>query len=353
MDIKVRAVNVEDKSTQEIEQELLDNASSETTSTETTDAVEPDELDETKVLSFIKNRYGKEIDSVEQLISAREETPDIPEDIASYLKYRNETGRSYNDYLKLNENFDELNEDELLKRYFISTEDGIDEEDVDVLMSDFSFDEDLDEESDIKKKRLARKKTVAKAKDYFKQQKGQYGQPLESSAAGLPPDEQEEFKAFKQYLKEAETVEQENKRKSEWFEQKTNEVLSNDFKGFEFKIGDKTFNYSPSNVEDVKKDNSSPMNFISKFINEEGLLTNAAEYHKSLSVAMNPSKFAQYFYEQGKADAVGDVSRKSKNINMDIRQTPQTSRKDGLSIRAVTPPSNGNRLVIRSNNNNN
>lgn len=353
MDIKVKAVNVEDKSTQEIEQELLDNAAGAAAPEKTADVNEPEGLDESKVLSFIKNRYGKEIDSVEQLIAAREETPDIPEDIASYLKYRNETGRGYNDYLKLNENIDELNEDELLKRYFMSTEDGIDEEDVDVLMSDFSFDEDLDEESDIKKKRLARKKTVAKAKDYFKQQKEQYGQPLESSAAGLPPNEQEEFKAFKQYLKEAETVEQENKRKSEWFEQKTNEVLSNDFKGFEFKIGDKTFNYSPSNVEDVKKDNSSPMNFISKFINEEGLLTNAAEYHKSLSVAMNPSKFAQYFYEQGKADAVGDVSRKSKNINMDIRQTPQTSRKDGLSIRAVTPPSNGNRLVIRSNNNKN
>lgn len=350
MDIKVRALGDEEsKSAQQVEQELLDKAEQGNAVEETTDEPEAPELDETRVLSFIKEHYGKEVNSFDELLAERESQNDVPEDIAGYLKYRQETGRGMEDYLKLNQDYDALDEDELLKSYLLSTEEAIDEDDVDVLLEEYSFDEDLDEESEIKKKRLARKKAVAKAKDYFNQQKEQYGKPLESSTAGLSPEEKEAFEAYKQYVKEADTYEEENKRKSEWFVQKTDEVFSNEFKGFEFKVGDKSVVYAPGDVEEIRKANSSPMNFIGKYLDENGMLKDAAEYHKALSVAMNPSRFAQYFYEQGKADAVTDESRKSKNINMDMRGASQTTRKDGLSIKAVTPPSNGNRLVIRSN----
>jgi hypothetical protein len=355
MDIKVRALDENEvKSTQQVEQELLDqHEDAQKVDGKENEQPEGDtsatELDESQVLSFIKDRYGKEVNNFDELLAERESQEDIPEDIAGYLKYRQETGRTMEDYLKLNEDFEALGDDDLLKRYLLSTEDGVDEEDLDVLMEDYSFDEDLDDESDIKKKRLARKKAVAKAKEYFNEQKEKYGKPLESSTAGMSSEDKEAFEAYKQYVSESKTIEEENQRKSDWFVKKTDEVFNTEFKGFEFRIGDKSVVYSPGDAEELKKSNSSPMNFIGKFLDENGMLSDAAEYHKALSVAMNPSRFAQYFYEQGKADAVDDVSRKSKNINMDTRAVSQNARKDGLSIRAVTPPSNGNRLVIRSN----
>ena len=346
MEIKVRAVDaVEQKSAQEIEQELLEQAEDKTQGQQEFD--EP-ELSEEQVLSFIKNRYNKEVDTLDQLIEQRSANQEIPEDIASYMKFRQETGRGYEDYLKLNRNYDELDEEQLIKEYLLSTEEGIDPDDVDFMLEDYRFDEEFDDDADVKKKRIARKKTVAKAKEYFNSQKEQYAKPLESSTVGMPQEEREAFEAYKQYLKEADTIQQENQRKSEWFQKKTDEVFSKDFKGFEFQVGGKKVIYSPGNADEVKKANATPMNLIGKFLDNDGLLTDPKGYHQALSVAMNPSKFAEFFYEQGKSDAVENLSRKSKNINMDQRRAPETTRKDGLSIRSVSQPSNGNRLVIRS-----
>lgn len=353
MEIKVRAVESgEQKSAQEVEQELLQKHEQQSqepeASNDVTEESEAPELSEEQVLSFIKNRYNKEVDTLDQLVEERSANQEIPEDIASYMKYRQETGRGYDDYLKLNRNYDELDEEQLIKDYLLSTEEGIDPDDVDFMLEDYRFDEEFDDDADVKKKRIARKKTVAKAKEYFNSQKEQYAKPLESSPAGMPQEEKEAFEAYKQYLKEADTIQQENQRKSEWFQQKTNEVFNKEFKGFEFQVGDKKVVYSPGDAEEIKKANSTPMNLIGKFLDDDGLLTDPQGYHQALSVAMNPSKFAQFFYEQGKADAVDDVSRKSKNIKMDTRRAPETTRKDGLSIRTVSQPSNGNRLVIRS-----
>ena len=89
-------------------------------------------------------------------------------------------------------------------------------------------------------------------------------------------------------------------------------------------------------------------NFVGKFLDDKGLIADAKGYHKALAVAMNPEKFAQFFYEQGVAKAVDDVTRKSKNINMDIRKSPQLSTKDGLKIRSVGDKSSGRGLKIRS-----
>jgi hypothetical protein len=354
MEIKVREVTdeVESKSVQEVEKELLEQHERELNgdvSSKTQAEEEPEEsMTEEQVLSFIKDRYGDEVNNLDELISKRESTGELPEDVASYMKYRQETGRSFEDYLKLNQDFDSMNEDELLRNYLISTEEGVDEDDVDVLLEDYQYDEELDDESEVKKKKVAKKKAVAKAKKFFNSQKEEYAKPLESSGAGVPQGEAEDFEAYKKYLKEAKTQQQEVAKRSEWFEKKTNEVFSDEFKGFEFKIGEKKLTYSPGSLEEVKKSNSDITNFVGKFLDKDGLMTDAQGYHKALSVAMNPEKFAQFFYEQGKADAVDDVSRKSKNINMDERRTFETSSRNGLKIRAMSEPSNGNKLRIRS-----
>lgn len=355
MEIKVREVSeeVESKSIQEVEQELLNKHEAEVNggddvSSKTQDESEPT-MDEQQVLSFLQNRYGEEVNSLDELIEKRASSQEIPEDVASYLKYRQETGRSFEDYLKLNQNYDEMEEDDLLRNYLLSTEEGVDQDDVDVLLEDYTFDEDLDDEVDVKRKKVAKKKAVAKAKKYFNSQKEQYAKPLESSGNGLSPAEREEFEAYKKQLNESSSHNEEMKRRSEWFQQKTNEVLSDDFKGFEFNVGDKKMVYAPASVNDLKKSNSDITNFIGKFLDEDGLIKDAQGYHRALSVAMNPEKYAQFFYEQGKADAVDNISRKSKNINMEERRVfESSSNKNGLKIRAVSEPSNGNRLRIRT-----
>jgi hypothetical protein len=363
MEIKVRDVTDEvgNKSVQEIESELLEKHEREqseklesqedgvSSKTQGYSSGDDSKMSEQQVLSFLQDRYGEEVNSLDELIEKRASSQDIPEDVAAYLKYRNETGRGFEDYLKLNQDYDDMDEDELLKNYLLSTEEGVDPSDIDVLLEDYSFDEELDDEADVKKKRVAKKKAVAKAKKFFNSQKEQYSKPVESSGVGMSPEEKKEFEAYKQQLKESHTQENEVERRAEWFKKKTGELFADDFKGFEFKVGDRELVYSPASASELKKSNSDITNFIGKFLDEDGLMKDATGYHKALSIAMNPEKFAQFFYEQGKSDAVDDVSRKSKNINMEQRKVfESSSNKNGLKIRAVSEPSNGNRLRIRS-----
>jgi hypothetical protein len=196
MEIKVKEVGVvEEKSVQEVEQELLEkheeklneesgtdvegveesNEPTNTTQEQESvqpesqaqeDTTQPSELNEESVLSFIKNKYGREINSLDELTAAQE-SEEMPEDVAAYYKYKKETGRGIDDYVKLSKDFNELNPDTLLREYLSATEEGLDSEDIDMLMEDYSYDEDLDDDADIKKIKIARKKTIAKAKKYF------------------------------------------------------------------------------------------------------------------------------------------------------------------------------------------
>lgn len=378
MELKVKEVSgVEEKSKQEIEEKLLEEheekevqeetkseqdspeASLDNQETETSQSVEEPvegkteaELREEDVLSFIKNRYNKEITSVEELFQSKTEDQELPEDVSAYLEYRKKTGRGYQDYLKLNRDFDSMNEDTLLREYLSSTEDGLDDEDIDVLMEEYSYDEDIDDESEIKKIKLAKKKTIAKAKKFFNEQKKMYKEPLESSTASISESEKEEIEAYKQYMQQAKTQEEELKRRRDWFLNKTNELFSEDFKGFDFKIDDKQFTYTPtSDYSELKKIQSDTTNFVKKFMNQDGLIEDVKGYHKSLAIAMNPERFAKYFYEQGKAEATDDVTRKIKNVNMSERRSPEITKKEGFQVRSVNPDS-GRGLKVKSRNKN-
>jgi hypothetical protein len=307
-----------------------------------------EELDEQKVLSYIGKRYNKQINSFDDLVAERKEAEALPEDVAAYMKYKKETGRGFEDFLKLKKDFDTMDSEQLLKEYLTSTQQGLDEDDIETLMDDYRYDEDIDDESAVKKVKIAKKKIVAEAKKFFNEQKEMYKVPLESSAAFVPDEEKEEYESYKQYTKQAKTVQEENERKRSWFDQKTNDVFSNEFKGFEFKINDKSFSFSPGDAAELKSIQSNPSSFIGKFLDENGLIKDAVGYHKSLAIAMHPDKFAKYFYEQGMSDATEDVMRKTKNINMSERRAPEVSKtSDGMQVRAVNPDS-GKSLKIRS-----
>ena len=381
MELKVRAVEAtEEKSVQEVEQELLEkheekfNDSNETTeqtpqikmdfaeegvvkdtpkaeetSEETPEPVqEQAELSEEDVLSYIGKRYGKEINSLDELNAARQEAEELPEDVAAYFKYKKETGRGIEDYVKLQRDFSAMNPDSLLREYLTVTEgEGLDPEDIDSLMEDYSWDEELDEESVIKKAKLAKKKTIAKAKKFFNEQKELYKQPLESRPVVDSQSNNEELQEYRQYLESVKTQQQESEAKRNWFLKETDKVFTEDFKGFDFVLDDKTVTFSPGDAQTIKKTQETPMNFINKYLDDKGLINDAAGYHRALSIAMNPDKFAKFFYEQGKSEATEDVIRKTKNINMSERRAPAVTNKGGFQVKSVNPDS-GRGLKIRS-----
>jgi len=378
MDIKVREVTTEEKSSQEIEQELLDKheekTQSQTEQVETTEVkveeqpepevevkevndieqeekpveqvVEeqppqmenPPELDENEVLSYIGKRYGKEINSIDELVSEREESEPLPEDVAAYLKYKKETGRGFNDFAKLQRDYTDLSPDALLREYYSITEEGLDSEDIDLLMEDFVFDEEIHEPTEIKKIKLAKKKEIAKAKRFLKQQQEQYKQPLESRESSATANN-DELIEYRQYLETAKTQEEQANHKRQWFVKKSDEVFNTEFKGFKFKIGEDQVVYTPGSASELKKAQETPLNFVNKFLDSNGYLKDAEGYHRSLAIAMNPEKFAQFFYEQGKSQATDDVMRKTKNVNMSERSAPEVSVKSGFQVKSVSQPS--------------
>jgi len=378
MDIKVREVTAEEKSSQQIEQELLDKheekTQSQTEQVETTEVkveeqpqqevevkeetenvqeekpveevVEqqppqtqtPPELNEDEVLSYIGKRYGKEINSIDELVSEREESEPLPEDVAAYLKYKKETGRGFNDFAKLQRDYTDLSPDALLREYYSITEEGLDSEDIDLLMEDFVYDEDVHEPTEIKKIKLAKKKEIAKAKKFLKQQQEQYKQPLESRESSATANN-DELIEYRQYLEVAKTQEEQASHKRQWFVKKSDEVFNTEFKGFKFKIGEDQVVYTPGSASELKKAQETPLNFVNKFLDSNGYLKDAEGYHRSLAIAMNPEKFAQFFYEQGKSQATDDVIRKTKNINMSERSAPEVSVKSGFQVKAVSQPS--------------
>jgi hypothetical protein len=366
MEMKVREVTpIATKSVQEVEGELLakhdeqfltvtDPAQVITSAPESvpTEVVpEPSapveaELQEKDVLSYISKRYNKQINSFDDLVSENSQE-ELPEDVSTYLKYRKETGRGFEDFLKLKEDFDSMEPDDVLRSYLKSTQVGLDSEDIDVMMEDYSHDEDLDDDATIRKSKLAKKKMVAEAKQYFKTQKEKYKLPLESSTVGISTEDREELDAYKQYISQANTLDQETDRKREWFSKKTDEVFSDEFKGFEFKLDDQVLRFTPGDASELKKAHQTPANFINKYLDESGMMRDAAGYHRALAVAMNPERFAKFFYEQGKSSATEDVNRKIKNINMTERQAPQPISRDGFQVKAIDPDA-GRGLKIRS-----
>ena len=358
MEIKVKALDgIETKSTQEVEKELLEkheeqfeDAKEEVNVVEEASQAESTEetsLTDEEVLSYIGKRYGKDINSFDELMTERETSEELPEDVAAYFKYKKDTGRGMDDYVKLQRDFDSMQDDSLLAEYYLTTEDGLNHEDVKDMIDEYSYDEDIDEEKFIRKQRLSKKKEIAKARKFFTEQKDAYRQPLESRQVGTSDDTKKQLEEYKQYLDDAKSYQEETTRKGDWFSEKTNELFNDEFKGFEFNLDDNTVTFSPSDVSTLKKTNETPMNFYNKYLDESGLLKDAAGYHRALSMAIHPDKFAQFFYEQGKSAAVDDVMRKQKNVSMTTRNTPEVGVKGGMKIRAVNSDS-GRGLKIRS-----
>ena len=260
-------------------------------------------------------------EEVEEAIAEAEATgKPLPENIQKLVDFIDETGGDIEDYVRLNQDYSNFDNLSLLREYYKQTKPHLNTEEIDFMMEDqFSYDEEEDEERDIRRKKLALKEQVAQAKNHLESVKSKYYEEIKAGSK-LTPEQQKAVDFFNRYNKESEDNKKVAEKQHRTFLNKTNQLFNKDFKGFEFNVGDKKFRYNVKNSQSVKETQSDINNFVKKFLNEDNTMSDAKGYHKSLFTAMNADAIAQHFYEQGKADALKESVAKSKNVNMDPRQ---------------------------------
>ena len=282
------------------------------------------EVQETE-LPVLEEVTGEEVEEVaeqvEEAIAEAEETgKPLPENIQKLLDFMEETGGTLEDYVELNKDYSDLDSQTALLEYYKRTKPHLNAEEINFLIEDsFSYDEEVDDEREVRRKKLALKEQVASAKAYLDGQKSKYYNEIKAGSR-LTPEQQKAMDFFNRYNKESETNKQLAEKQKSVFDKKTNQVFNDKFKGFEYNVGDKKYRFNVKNADAVKSTQSDINNFINKFVNSDGVIDDAKSYHKALYSAMNADAIAQHFYEQGKADALKDSVAKSKNVNMNPRQ---------------------------------
>jgi len=307
--------------------------------TEKQEEVQPEvEAQEAPVLEEVTEEEVKEVaeEIAEEIIEAKETGKAIPENLQKVVDFMEETGGTLEDYVKLNQDFTGYEDKELLREYYKTTKSHLNQDEVDFLINEeFSYDEEIDEDKDIKRKKIALKEQVARAKSHLDGQKSKYYEEIKAGSR-LTPEAQKAMDFFNRYNKQEEESRKVADSQTTTFVNKTNQVFNDKFKGFEYKVGDKRYRVNVKNSDEVKKTQSDLNNFTKKFLDKNNMMSDAMGYHKSLFTAMNSDAIANHFYEQGKADALKDSVAKSKNINMDPRESmPANNNTSGPKFRVI------------------
>ena len=285
----------------------------------------------------------------EAIVESKQNGIELPENIQKVIDFMSETGGSLEDYVKLNTDYSKLDNYNLLKEYYQNTKPHLENDEIDFLMEEnFAFDEDIDDEREIRKKKIAQKEELQKARKHLEGLKSQYYSEIKAGTK-LAPEQQKAVEFFNRYNKENEEATKLAEKQQQTFLQKTDQVFSNDFKGFDFNVGDKKYRFNVKNAAEVKNSQSDIHNFIKKFLNEKNEMSDASGYHKSLFTAMNADAVAQHFYEQGKADAIKDSTVKAKNIDMGTRGVHQDVKTaNGWQVRSVDSGASDSKLKIKT-----
>jgi hypothetical protein len=274
----------------------------------------------------------------------------IPENIQKLMEFMEDTGGDLDDYIKLNKDYSKLDEQDLLYEYYKQTKPHLNNEEINFLMEDqFSYEEDVDDDREIKRKKLALKEQVANAKSHLDGQKSKYYDEIKAGSK-LTNEQQKAIDFFNRYNKESEVNQKAVKINSDIFTQKTEQVFNEGFKGFEYNVGEKTYRFNVNNAEEVKNTQSDLNNFTKKFLDKKSALTDATGYHKSLYTAMNADAVAKHFYEQGKADAIKDSIAKAKNVDMNPRQTHGMIEASGIKFKVLGDTSPDFKFKIKNKN---
>jgi len=256
----------------------------------------------------------------------------LPENIEKLVSFMEETGGTIEDYTRLNADYSNVDDKTLLKEYYKKNKPYLDNSDVELLLEDFDYDEDLDEDRDIRKKKLAFKEEVAKAKGFLEETKSKYYDEIKLRP-GVTQDQQKAMDFFNRYNKQQEVAEQQHSV----FKESTKQLFNDGFEGFDIKVGDKNYKYNIQNRDKVAENQSNINNLVGKFLDSDGNVNDAKGYHKAMYAADNVDKIASHFYEQGKADAVKEVLNKSKNLSdTKARSTQGDVFVNGFKVKAVT-----------------
>ena len=284
----------------------------------------------------------------EAIEEAKETGVELPENIQKVVDFMSETGGTLEDYVKLNTDYASLNEDQLLREYYQNTNPHLDNDDINFLMEDkFSFDEDLDDERDVRRKKVERKQALANAKNHLDGLKSKYYDEIKMGSK-LNPDQQKAVEFFNRYNKESEESAKIANRQSERFKSESAKVFNDKFEGFDFNVGEKKYRFNVKDAQKVNETQGDINNFIKKFLNEKGEMSDAKGYHKSLFTAMNSDKIAQHFYEQGRTDALKDSVTKSKNVDMNPRGVHNKSTvSNGVTYKVLNPGTSRSKLTTR------
>jgi hypothetical protein len=325
----------EDNTVEQKEEVVVEEQQPESTETELKEE-KPQQLTKEDIINdYLTDRYQINAKELEDVLSNNEEVLDLPEEVEKYLQYKEQTNRGLKDFVKANEDVSEYEEHALLREYYMQTNPELDDNDISYLINEkYEVDENVDTESDRKRKSLEKKQELHRAKEYFNNMRERYRAPLESSMDAFPDDVKKAVEFYQQYNDEAANQEKLSNEQRKIFEQKTSSFFNDKFKGFEYNLGEKTVTYKPKSATEVAENQSDLNNFIKRFVDEKGFLKDANKYHQSLHMAMNPEVYAKFFYEQGKADAVNEVVKDGKNIDMNVR-TNVDSSKPGTKFKVV------------------
>jgi hypothetical protein len=311
---------------------------------ESSEVAEPKE--EKPIIEEIKEEPEEEVISIgEEMVQSSEqpvakvsgELPkqdiNLPENIEKVVDFMKETGGTLEDYVRLNADYSNVDNDTLLREYYKQTKSHLDSEEVNFLLEDnFKYDEELDEARDIRKKKLAYKEEVAKAKNHLEGLKGKYYEEIKLRP-GTTQEQQKAVDFFNRYNEEQDTAQQQH----EAFKSNTKDYFNNEFKGFEFNVGEKKFRYGVKNVNDVVDSQSNINNTIGKFLDKKGNVADVKGYHKAMYAADHADTIAQHFYEQGKSDAIRDIAAKSNNVDTNPRsRAPEDVFVGGFKVKAVS-----------------
>ena len=288
-------------------------------------------------------------EEVAEAIEQAEQTgQELPENIQKLMSFMEDTGGTLEDYVRLNQDYSSYDDTTLLREYYKQTKSHLTDDEITFLMEDsFSYDEEVDEEREIKKKKIALKEQVANAKSHLDGQKSKYYEEIKAGSR-LTPEQQKAVNFFNRYNKENEENKKIADKQTNTFKLKTQQVFNDKFKGFEYNVGDKKYRFNVKNAGEVKETQSDINNFVKKFLNENNEMSDAKGYHKSLYTAMNPDAIAKHFYEQGKADAMKESVAKAKNVSMDPRQSFSNDNTSGPKVRVLNDDSPNFKFKIKN-----
>ena len=261
----------------------------------------------------------------------------IPDNIHDLVQFMNETGGTVEDFVNLNKDYASYDTDAIIKEYYNKTKPHLDTEEVNFLIEDrFSYDEEIDDPKEIKRKQVAYKEQVAEAKEYLEGQKNKYYKEVKING-NLSREQQKAVDFFNRYNTEQQEIARQQTQATDQFKAKTNQVFNQEFKGFDFKINDKKFRYNLKDVENVKNTQMDIMNIVGSYLDDNNKLSDGYGYHKALFAAKNADNIANHFYQLGKTEAIKEISTESKNINMDPRQVNSgTVESGGVKVRAIS-----------------